>query len=449
MSKGVDKEQLMRYIEVEKKIKELETKGFNKDLNTSEKNIKDIEETIKTVEAELGKLKIQTLKEKKDVDDLVSLKNTVQNQAHFDQKMSKEQAEYLEALNKEEVANQQLQGLKKQKADMEAQHNSVKSEVDKMNKVYEERDTLLSNIFGGEYGSELENKLEAEYDEIMDKKQRIEVAMYKWKNGRCLLHHGVQQLGRANELWNKLPEVPQKDKYGLATECRNNLIAAKQNVDSTQRYLDTIKFPYCEPAEMVTLGRATDNIYTDMADPNRHRHAGCCYDVTYRRSAALLQWFDSVIEKTIAVDLNKTKDRARTVEQALRAERIKLIRDKIKESGGDVGDLNDAGLKGITDQSQMKETEQEKISVVEPMPVDDTDLPKKEMELDNRPPPTPLPLSELAPIPSEEDIFGDISQLKEAHRKNEEEFRKAQDLNKARMEQGLQAKLAQRRHRRH
>ena len=41
---------------------------------------------------------------------------------------------------------------------------------------------------------------------------------------------------------------------------------------------------------------------------------------------------------------------------------------------------------------------------------------------------------------------GDISQLKEQYKKNTEDYMKTQDLNKARMEQCLQAKLAARRH---
>ena len=43
---------------------------------------------------------------------------------------------------------------------------------------------------------------------------------------------------------------------------RNNLLAACQNVGSTQKYLNTIEFPYCKPDEMKTLERAYNNIYS-------------------------------------------------------------------------------------------------------------------------------------------------------------------------------------------
>jgi len=53
-------------------------------------------------------------------------------------------------------------------------------------------------------------------------------------------------------------------KYTATTEVRNNLVAAIQNLQSAQRYLGTIDFPYCKPAEIETLTKATNNIYTGM-----------------------------------------------------------------------------------------------------------------------------------------------------------------------------------------
>ena len=83
-------------------------------------------------------------------------------------------------------------------------------------------------------------------------------------------------------------------RYLMATETRNHLIAANQNITSAQRYLNTIQFPYCKPGEMTTLTRATNNIYTDMQTQDRHTHAMQCFTVTQKRAAALLQWFDQV-----------------------------------------------------------------------------------------------------------------------------------------------------------
>lgn len=63
-------------------------------------------------------------------------------------------------------------------------------------------------------------------------------------------------------------------------------------------------------------------------------------------------------------------------------------------------------------------------------------------------PPKPVPLSELAPPPNQEDLFGNIDQLKKQHEEELAEFEKQQELNKTRVEQGLQEKLRARRSRR-
>lgn len=54
----------------------------------------------------------------------------------------------------------------------------------------------------------------------------------------------------------------QNVRYLVATEVRNNNIAAIANIRSCARYLgDKIQFPYCKEEEMQTLERATQNIY--------------------------------------------------------------------------------------------------------------------------------------------------------------------------------------------
>ena len=59
-----------------------------------------------------------------------------------------------------------------------------------------------------------------------------------------------------------------------------------------------------------------------------------------------------------------------------------------------------------------------------------------------------IPLSDLAPPPSSEELFGNIEELKKTHKQQIEEFEKAQSLNKTRMDQGLQEKLRARRSKR-
>lgn len=459
--KVVDKSLLMRYIEIEKEVHNLETQNVLKNYDLKKKTADDITETIKEVEITLKQLELQTEKEKQDVNNMLrgSIKDMFKDQAEYSSRMTKEQEEYLEARNKEEVTRQQLNGLKRQEQELKAQADKIKDPAEKLTKLYEERDTLLSNIFGGEYGSVLENQLEAMFDIVLDKKQRVGVAHYKWTSARVLLQYAVNQMSFAVQKWKDLDAIsPQNTqlRYTVATEARNNNVAAIANVRSCQRYLgDKTQFPYCKEYEMSTLFRATEHCYLDMQDPARHKHALQCYDITMRRAAALLQWFDNVIHGTIQKDLKTVTEEARQIEKDLRAERIKLIRAKVEESGGDVKGLNEAGLKGLTDgfskADQLKlpdeDIDMKGIGITRPAPVgDDKGIPDAQQNQPMLPPPTPLPLSQLAPMPSQNDLFGDISELKEQYKKNTEDFNKVQEMNKIRMEQDLQCKLQARRH---
>ncbi|KAK7475332.1 hypothetical protein BaRGS_00033408, partial [Batillaria attramentaria] len=413
-----------RFVEVSKQIHSFEERNVTKNFNLKKDQLKDVTETHKQLEQHYKKATEKVAKEKAD-------------------------EEYLEAVSEQEVAKKQMDGIAEQKQQLEKEVATLGKEMESLMKLYDEQDAILGRIFNGAYGSELENKLEAEFDAILERKERIMVAKYKWTNARILLQHAVNQLGVACGKWLDLQKVQANNvqaKYFMATEARNNLIAAAQNITSAQRYLNNIKFPYCEPSEIKTLERACQNIYIDMQSTERHQHAYQCYSVTYRRAAALLQWFDSVIKNTIGKDLENAKKELAPKEKALREERLRLIKERM---GGDADGitLGDGGdFDGDDDELDpelvaiMKPDKPEGTEGGDTLSPDDTSGPPKA--------PTPLPLNELAPPPSQDELFGNIEQLKQQHEKEMAEFEKAQETNKARIEQGLQEKLRQRRNRR-
>ena len=55
-----------------------------------------------------------------------------------------------------------------------------------------------------------------------------------------------------------------------------------------------------------------------------------------------------------------------------------------------------------------------------------------------------VPLSELAPPPSDGELFGNVEQLQEQHLKQIEEFEKAKETNKMQQQQGFEQKLRMR-----
>ena len=69
-------------------------------------------------------------------------------------------------------------------------------------------DILFSaGIFNGKYGSEMEFHLESQLDALLDRKQRIGVAKYKWTNARVLLQYAVNQLAFSVKRWGEVIRV--------------------------------------------------------------------------------------------------------------------------------------------------------------------------------------------------------------------------------------------------
>ncbi|XP_069102789.1 uncharacterized protein [Argopecten irradians] len=62
---------------------------------------------------------------------------------------------------------------------------------------------------------------------------------------------------------------------------------------------------------------------------------------------------------------------------------------------------------------------------------------------------TPAPVQRnIAALPSQDEIFGNMEELKKKHDQRIGEYQKIEEMNKARVAQGLEEKLAQRRQRR-
>ena len=146
--------------------------------------------------------------------------------------------------------------------------------------LYTEQEDLLSQIFGGAYGSEEENRLESIFDQTEEMRNRIIEANFKWRQAQMMVDYAHKQLEFAVQKWKDIDEIDPgydilfwleiqvnqlinysalEDRYAVAAETRNNLVAASQNIQGAQRYLSNIQFPYCAPSEVDTLNKVRNS----------------------------------------------------------------------------------------------------------------------------------------------------------------------------------------------
>merc|ERR1712038_1969427 len=431
----VDRATIEEYVELEKKIAGAETHSPALILQQKKDQLGHLDERIKQQEQSVAALQDQTKKEKKDVEDLEvpETKRLFMEQNTLDAKKSKEQKEYPDALNKEEIATQELNNLHEQKASLELEIDSLVEQSTDLHSLYARQDELLKRIFGGEYGSVEENQLEEALDQHEEMRNRIVEANFKWKQAQLMVDYAFKQLNEAVGKWKALTNIdPGKleERYGVASIARNNLVASAQNIQGAQRYLSNVQFPYCAPSEVATLNKATAYIFTDMQTPERHQHALDCYSTTAKRCGALLQWINQVVNNTIAKDLDDINKKVKDASMGLRRERIRLIKIKAKEITGQDIELEaadiDTDVNVEVNLNELARTEGIDPSLLATL--------------------TPAQLAAINSI--SEDIFGKTEALKQQFAEDNDRIAQQMAENEARVKNNMAAKLAERRQRR-
>ncbi|XP_042228775.1 uncharacterized protein LOC121870864, partial [Homarus americanus] len=163
-----------------------------------------------------------------------------------------------------------------------------------------------------------------------------------------------------------------------------------------------------------------------MQSPERHDHAQSCYSTTHKRANALLQWFDTVINTTIMKDLNDINAKVKGKTLELRRERVRLIQEKVRELWGTDIELDSTLRMQDVDVEQMARGMLTDGQVVK---LDGGDL---ESQRAGTPP--LLSEDELAPMPSNNVIFGNmydhyqnqLNNLAQQHREEMNQFMKEQ-----------------------
>jgi len=354
-----------------------------------------------------------------------------------------EKREALAVFNNKEIATQELANLQEQKASLELEIDSLVEQSTDLHSLYARQDELLKRIFGGEYGSVEENQLEESLDQHEEMRNRIVEANFKWKQAQLMVDYAFKQLNEAVTKWKALTTIdPDKleERYGVASIARNNLVASAQNIQGAQRYLSNVQFPYCAPSEVATLNKATAYIFTDMQTPERHQHALDCYSTTAKRCGALLQWINQVVNNTIAKDLDDINKKVKDASMGLRRERIRLIKIKAKEITGQDIELEAADID--TDVNvEVNLNELARTEGIDPSLL--ATLTPAQLAAINS-----ISDDDLAPPPSEEDIFGKTEALKQQFAEDNDRIAQQMAENEARVKNNMAAKLAERRHRR-
>ncbi|CAN7980415.1 unnamed protein product [Ixodes pacificus] len=381
-------------------------------------------------------------------DELMTIKDELLKQRELEGLLP-EQEEYLDNMNRLEVCQNELKATQAQIEVIQKEIKVLSKECEELAQLYQDRDNLLDTIFGGSSGSELEGQLALDLEKLQICKQQVDHTHFKWSQALLMVRQACAQLSRALKKWRDLASIPERQvprkRYYCVKETRNNLSAALQNLQGSQRYLHNIDFPYCTPSEIETVYKAVTYIFTDMKTPDRYEHALNCYHTTYRRAGALKQWIELVINNVINHDLDILEERCHEKFAQLRKERVRLIQQRMKNNTGkDVTLVNgDSGMENDADDTFK---DGQPVQLFQP----ERSLSRESSmtpDTSSTAGPTPVPTSDLAPMPPTEKIFGKVVELRHQHHEQMKALKKVQALRQARLSKALQRKIEARRHR--
>ena len=141
---------------------------------------------------------------------------------HLQSQMAKEQQEYMDALNQQEVAEKELKTQQEEYNALYAEVQTLQKECEELQKLRAEREKKLDEVFDGKYGSDLEGQLEMETELLTERKEMITRTRNYWSNAKVLMEHAVKQLAYATRRWAQINSVS----VSMVQVCKINILSS-------------------------------------------------------------------------------------------------------------------------------------------------------------------------------------------------------------------------------
>ena len=106
------------------------------------------------------------------------------------------------------VLFQQVDRLNAEIVSLNEKLTESSSKVSELQSLQDKQDGLLENLFNGDYGSELEDKLEAEHEELRSKRDQLVLVAMKWRSCKDALSKACSQLAYSVARWHQIKEYP-------------------------------------------------------------------------------------------------------------------------------------------------------------------------------------------------------------------------------------------------
>ncbi|XP_065225866.1 uncharacterized protein LOC135849390 [Planococcus citri] len=285
-----------------------------------------------------------------ETENLESIDNSIKNamtelRVMNNPKVATEHEEFIANLNRKSLKCRQLYLLNRRKLEIEEEAAKLSDKVQNLQKLYEQQDTILSEVIGSSYASEIESEL----NRLRNYRDALYSSELAWQDTIKLTESAsvFSQAGLSS--WQTINNITsnEESRFRLATETRNTIHEAALLIQSAQSMLPTVQFPYCTSREIFAILQVIEYLYTDMQITERYDHAREVYKSFQRRTLALSKWLKELMTNTIHKDILEVDKKIAEFVSRLSTERIQQIKKKTATIGLSNGILTAESLESL------------------------------------------------------------------------------------------------------
>ncbi|GAB6027704.1 hypothetical protein CHUAL_001942 [Chamberlinius hualienensis] len=231
-----------------------------------------------------------------------------------------------------EVIEFEINGKKEQYRQCEKELQILNDKAAQLLDCYLKQDDILVCLFSQGHASEKEADLCCQLKKLENKKERMETAKKAWTESQLLLQYCCKRLAFAVQLWQDLPEVPKiclEVRYSLSEDVEKKMREMGKAIEMDD---DLNNLPHCTEEELAAL----EAMASGSPGTVDERHLKCLnnYSECHKKAICMLKFFNRVLNTTIHRDLVEVCEEVRQTSQAVRVERVRVLKNRIKEVRG-------------------------------------------------------------------------------------------------------------------
>ncbi|MFX0212395.1 MAG: hypothetical protein ACFFDT_40855 [Candidatus Hodarchaeota archaeon] len=339
----LDADTMTKYLDLEKRINGLT--GVEEELNQQQVYLQNLNDSLVNAQHRLQDLSTQRFKEYKDVEKIKGLSISsvfARIKGDREEKIEKEELEYINILNKEESAKKEVEDLKQLIQQAQKQINELNRLVELKNELSTSLEGLILDVCEG-VADPIEDKIEQELRELVGRMNPIDLEKRRIARGQGHLKNAEYNLDEALQLLGSAASYSTWDtffggglfvdsiKHSRMADARNYVHQAQNAIQLAKRELPDLPFgvggAHVEEISFFWDG-FMDNIFSDFSSRGKIQRSRESVRQALHETREALNWINQQLYR-ISSQYQVLEKEVEATRQKLFIERKRMIEEAI------------------------------------------------------------------------------------------------------------------------